>query len=1341
MKACQICLSIYEDSVKFCPFHGVELKHVPGTNFNSGDKVANYFLRSQIGRDGLGDIFCATRDQGTYRFRVFHEGILLDSNRFSRLQQILEKSTHISGGGIPIVDFGMIGAGDFFCAHPYIPGRSFQEIIDLNHNLSESDIAILLHQLLNAVKDIHAQRMIHGNMSLRTTIIDNAGHVRLYDAGLWDILRDEHFNELCEDHAEVLADIIDLMAPEVAHGNAPQPYSDVYSCGAAAYSLLTRQTGSGSASYRYRMHYDGVAKDTRSIQNINPDFVDLIMAAMNGSSNVRFQTPKAFITALHSVHPEIDVHAESLPSVLAQNLLSGAEKPISAMNRAVSRRSHTINDTHLDTSTPFDKRLDTPYDTHTPFDSHTPFDTHRFAQSEQSASATDTTQRIIQPTAEQLEFADTVVEKTNSADLSSLIGDALGKDTIFDDLERALTTEMDPFESQPTQEIPQPLFAAPAQNASKSAEDVFSGLLNRTLSENNTTQSSASSQPEPSKPIESRAATKPAAPAPVEKSAEVKPKTETKQAKAPLPVIEKPKAEEKKPQAEDKKPQAEDKKPQAEDKKPQAEDKKPKAEDKKPQAEDKKPQAEDKKPQAEIPKALERGDIVTLPNDSDMRRLKRRKRRDIKDVEPKNEVVVANTVIKPLSDPSTKPPYSKLPSLTVTSGFHGEEEEVIEEDVLPHMLGLEQPANTSNAAESASNSALHTDNAAPQTPQVAEASESGDEDIAAGFFDADNDENANADNANLDWFGEEPLSLKKHNNKSKYIKVAAIALLVLALAGGAYAILQSSPEEQTDNAEQAWAQKIQDFNKALAEKTPESRATAKSLFSEIRNAPLDQKTIQECRENYISALKSQAESLKESAKTAEDIPDPLDLTDIYDILQTQYLDCLQKIEPDAADADSQKQDCADIESSAKEIALQQGIEKATELKPEYESQVASWTELESIYKDISSQMRGSHDAALAEALNTASQEKENFQLRLKTLQAKSEANPPKDTAVAVAEPDNPEPAEAAPDTPQEDDARVAANEPEPQPVVEQPKAAMDAIQAPEQPVVKNDAPQANAPSAPEPVLIAKADMPKENTIPKTLLGQDDSPKPAEAKAVDPTPSVILNPQPEPEKAADTAPAAAPTEQPANNKKFVILVDDDPAPAAPAPKPKSPLLVDNDEVAPFVLSPKKQNTDTSKSAAVDSKSAAADNKDTPKEPAKAEAAPAAQPKPAEAPKQADNNAGSGDKVPVSKLIADAQAAMSKKDFDAAVQLLVQATTREPNNARAWLTLAKANDLRGKHDLAIASAEKACKLQKSASNYIYLGDLYRKTGDAANAKAAYEQAQAIDPNNSALKTRLQ
>ncbi|MGN1071423.1 MAG: tetratricopeptide repeat protein, partial [Bradymonadia bacterium] len=110
------------------------------------------------------------------------------------------------------------------------------------------------------------------------------------------------------------------------------------------------------------------------------------------------------------------------------------------------------------------------------------------------------------------------------------------------------------------------------------------------------------------------------------------------------------------------------------------------------------------------------------------------------------------------------------------------------------------------------------------------------------------------------------------------------------------------------------------------------------------------------------------------------------------------------------------------------------------------------------------------------------------------------------------------------------------------------------------------------------------------------------------------------------------------------------------------------------------------------------------------------------------------------VPTAKLIADAQAAMSRKDFEGAVRLLEKATAQDKSNARAWLSLAKANERLGKLVLAATEAETSCKLSKTASCYVYLGDLYGKAGMTDESRGAYEKALQIDPNNAAASAKL-
>ena len=111
----------------------------------------------------------------------------------------------------------------------------------------------------------------------------------------------------------------------------------------------------------------------------------------------------------------------------------------------------------------------------------------------------------------------------------------------------------------------------------------------------------------------------------------------------------------------------------------------------------------------------------------------------------------------------------------------------------------------------------------------------------------------------------------------------------------------------------------------------------------------------------------------------------------------------------------------------------------------------------------------------------------------------------------------------------------------------------------------------------------------------------------------------------------------------------------------------------------------------------------------------------------------------DNLPTAKLIADAQAAMSKQQFAEAVKMLEAATKKDPNNHRAWLSLAKANERLGKLAIAASQAEKSCKLSKTDSCYTYLGDLRGKAG-MDNARDAYLKALEINPNNAKAKSKV-
>ena len=252
VRACPVCLSTFDDAVRFCPFHGVELKVLPGNTVSVGESLNGYYLKEKIGEDGLGAVYRAEKGGTTYRLRCFSEAVLCDSGRSSRLNDVLELSMSLSGGAIPVADYGWNESGILYSAHPYIPGRSFRDVLKLGIALSEQDVAQMLLQLLRAVRDIHGQHVTHGNISLSNIIIDSSGRIRLHDAGFLGIFRDGHFEELRDDNPGVFGDVLDLMSPEVGRGEAACVYSDVYSCGASACCLMSGVSGPDDLAARWR---------------------------------------------------------------------------------------------------------------------------------------------------------------------------------------------------------------------------------------------------------------------------------------------------------------------------------------------------------------------------------------------------------------------------------------------------------------------------------------------------------------------------------------------------------------------------------------------------------------------------------------------------------------------------------------------------------------------------------------------------------------------------------------------------------------------------------------------------------------------------------------------------------------------------------------------------------------------------------------------------------------------------------------------------------------------------------------------------------------------------------
>ena len=1270
VKVCLKCLSIFDDAVRFCPYHGAELRPFVGRTYEAGESVCGYYLQKKIGCDGLGVIYRATKGANTYRLRIYSDALLLESERVSRLCELLESDTKMSGGAIPVADFDRTESGGLYSAHPYIPGYSMRDIIERGEVLRESDVSEVLLLLLRAVRDIHSQEKVHGNIALSNIILDGSGRIRIHDAGLWDVVRGEQFESIRDDHPSFFGDVLELMSPEVARGDRPLVCSDVFSCGAAACYLLGLAPLNRDPIQIVNERIDGITFTLRSEEArkvVSDDFADLLEASTFGTPGVRFQATRAFITALLSVHPSLDEDLDALDGELCDRLLKGAERVSSFFDL---------------------KAIES--------------DKAQKAVVEDGMRALQVSEHRIEKTIRGVDSDRTVVERTQFDGLSHLIGEALEQTAVTDIMERAVTTEMDPVDATPTVEMKKA-----DSSATRSAVDDLSSALDRELFDIFNQAQKSSSQhdrsllggekidfdsliSDPFADEKSEDGHEKAADlfkdfevltrddkAPSEKSKDASKdiseaeKSEADDSDAKREIVAGSDSQVAKETAKDGDCSEGDEKSEAIQKAEAAEHAFEADEAAFAERGERGKQPHKRIGKRDNGEKSDRSDVVSMSESKETMRVRRRCRRSPEDCQPRNDVVEADTSIHATAERKNLPPFSKLPVLTATNGYAFDEADE-DDDVDMEQAAFDLSEMDADEGQEAASSDGASDGSSGEEgdSEVQEAGAESAQDDEGNVFDDVGDDFDDVDDeaqeAGAGWFGNEgeeaPVADRGKSGK-RWMRVALLIALVLVVicvvVGVAKFGSQGIGDPEADDAEASQA-KLAEFEKLLADPTKENRVVATAMLVELRDANLGQKTMQKCRENYVQAFESEAKKIRGTLKKSVDASNPLDMKAGIGEIDSDYLNCIGAIAEGDVERESKETACVATQTKAKEELKRQSESAALALEPEYEKERAGWTELEGIYRDILAQRRGGGNNFAAE-LDEASGEIQAYDGLLEALVALKGTQEGVDLMVEGSQAAM---GNVAPNHEQVPDAEAMSN-------------GLGVAAATEQGNVEA---QAQAEADAEAQRLAEA--------------QNQAEADAEAQRLAEARRAEAQRQAEAQKQAESQQRAEAMRQAREQR-----------------------LAEEQRIAKEREEAQRQ-AKAQRQAQAQQQAAAA----KPTERRVAEK-PAAAPTPTPAPAAA----AAGGQVPTAKLIADANAAMNKKDFAGAVKLLETAIKQDPRNGRAHFTLAKANERLGKLALAAQNAKTACDLLKAASCYKYLGDLYKRTGQDAEAAEAYSKAK--------------
>jgi tetratricopeptide (TPR) repeat protein len=203
-----------------------------------GNHVGPYRLVRELGRGGMGSVWLAERDDGTFKRNVALKlphvtwiGGLAE--RMARERDILATLEHPNIARL--YDAGIDDLGRPFMAMEYVEGVTIDRYC-AQHSPTLDQILQLILQVARAVAHAHARLVVHRDLKPSNILVTADGSVRLLDFGVAKLLENQPGEQTL---FAVRAFTPEYAAPEQIKGEPISTATDVYSLGVVSYQLLT----------------------------------------------------------------------------------------------------------------------------------------------------------------------------------------------------------------------------------------------------------------------------------------------------------------------------------------------------------------------------------------------------------------------------------------------------------------------------------------------------------------------------------------------------------------------------------------------------------------------------------------------------------------------------------------------------------------------------------------------------------------------------------------------------------------------------------------------------------------------------------------------------------------------------------------------------------------------------------------------------------------------------------------------------------------------------------------------------------------------------------------------
>jgi tRNA A-37 threonylcarbamoyl transferase component Bud32/predicted negative regulator of RcsB-dependent stress response len=218
----------------------------PTATFNPADLagesnvIGPYKIRGQIGEGGMGTVYLAIRDDGTFRKSVALKILRRDQatdqliERFQQERQVLANLDH--GNIARILDGGQTRDGLPYYVMEYVDGSRLDRFCD-DRKLDIAGRVALFLQICRAVQYLHDNLVVHRDLKPSNILVTTDGTVKLLDFGIAKQQIPAANNELTAVQGRVMTP--GFASPEQFSGAPVSKASDIYSLGVILYLLVT----------------------------------------------------------------------------------------------------------------------------------------------------------------------------------------------------------------------------------------------------------------------------------------------------------------------------------------------------------------------------------------------------------------------------------------------------------------------------------------------------------------------------------------------------------------------------------------------------------------------------------------------------------------------------------------------------------------------------------------------------------------------------------------------------------------------------------------------------------------------------------------------------------------------------------------------------------------------------------------------------------------------------------------------------------------------------------------------------------------------------------------------